>query len=208
MEVAGLLTILMFVLLITGILSGIPAWLAIGGAPLVVALIGSVFGAFDLVLLSAFPQRVLGMTGNQLFIAIPLFVLTGVVLEKSGLAVAMLDAVTRMGKGSPLRLSLDLSGLHWPSRPHLLSMPFGMSSTKAAPWARGCPAGISHYALFSTWRPPCSCFCFIPAGSDPHEPCVCDTRGSRRSRQSRLKTAKQPQFSVRRESLILRINGA
>lgn len=108
MDIAGLLTIVMFVLLIGGILYGIPAWLAIGGAPLVIAFTGGAIGVFDIVLLSAFPQRVLGMMGNQLLVAIPLFILMGVMLERSGLAEAMLRAVTRLARGSSLRLSLGV----------------------------------------------------------------------------------------------------
>ena len=49
---------LMFVALLGGILSGVPVMLVLLGVPLLTALGGGAIGAFDLVLLQAFPQRV------------------------------------------------------------------------------------------------------------------------------------------------------
>ncbi len=108
MEPASILLFVMFALLLGAILSGIPAWLAIGGVPLLVGLAASGAGVFEFTLLTAFPQRVFGMMGNQLFIAIPLFILMGVMLERTGVASAMLDSVARLGRGSPLRLALGV----------------------------------------------------------------------------------------------------
>lgn len=50
--------VLMFLALFAGILSGIPAMLAIAGVPLLFAVVGGLFGVFDLSFLSFFPARV------------------------------------------------------------------------------------------------------------------------------------------------------
>ena len=91
-----------------GILSGIPAMLAIAGVPLLMALLGSLTGVFDLTFLKFFPARVFGVMSNPLLIAVPLFVLMGVLLEKSRLAENMLDVLGRMLGGSSRGMALSV----------------------------------------------------------------------------------------------------
>ena len=79
-----LFLIVMLVGLFAGILSGIPAMLAIAGVPLVTAVIAAAFGAFDLAFLSFFPARVWGVMTNTLLMAVPLFVLMGVLARMLG----------------------------------------------------------------------------------------------------------------------------
>ncbi len=86
--------------LAAGILSGIPAMLAIAGVPVVVAVIGSFVGAFDLGFLNFFPARVYGIMSNPLLMAVPLFVLMGVLLEKSRVSERMLQVLGQMLGGS------------------------------------------------------------------------------------------------------------
>ncbi len=100
----------MILALFAGILSGIPAMLAIAGAPLVVAVAGSLTGAFDLGFLSFFPARVYGVMSNPLLMAVPLFVLMGVLLEKSRLAEQMLHVLGRMLGGSSRAMALSVLG--------------------------------------------------------------------------------------------------
>ncbi|MGY6633100.1 MAG: TRAP transporter large permease [Alkalilacustris sp.] len=92
--------------LFAGILSGIPAMLAIAGVPLVTALVASAFGAFDVGFLSFFPARVWGVMTNTLLMAVPLFVLMGVLLERAQLAERMLGVLARMLGGSPRGMAL------------------------------------------------------------------------------------------------------
>ena len=87
--------------LFAGILSGIPAMLAIAGVPLVTAVVASLMGQFDLSFLAFYPARVWGVMTNTLLMAVPLFVLMGVLLERSGLAERMLGVLSRMLGGSP-----------------------------------------------------------------------------------------------------------
>lgn len=82
--------------LFASILSGVPVMLAIAGAPIVIAFAASLFGYFDLSYLAAFPQRVFGIMTNPLFVAIPLFVLMGILLEQSRQAEKLLLNITRL----------------------------------------------------------------------------------------------------------------
>jgi TRAP-type mannitol/chloroaromatic compound transport system permease large subunit len=100
--------IVMFVLLFAGILSGIPAMLAIAGVPLAVAWVAGQFGDFNLTLLNVFPARVWGVMTNTLLMAVPLFVLMGVLLERSGLAERMLRVLARLMGGSPRGMALSV----------------------------------------------------------------------------------------------------
>ena len=90
----------MMLALFAGILSGVPVMLAIAGVPLLTAVLGSLMGAFDISFLKFFPARVFGVMSNPLLMAVPLFVLMGVLLEKSRLAETMLKVLGRMLGGS------------------------------------------------------------------------------------------------------------
>jgi len=92
------------------ILSGVPVLLAIAGAPTLVALLAATVGDFDLVFFQAVPQRVFGVMTNSLLLAVPLFVLMGLLLEKSRQAELMLKSLTAVlgGHRSALALSVVL----------------------------------------------------------------------------------------------------
>ncbi len=100
--------LILFIALLGGILSGIPAMLAIAGMPLVVGVIGSFFGAFDLGFLKFFPARIWGIMTNSLLMAVPLFVAMGVLLEKANLAERMLTVLARMMGGTARGLGLSV----------------------------------------------------------------------------------------------------
>ncbi|MBK0327787.1 TRAP transporter large permease subunit [Rhodobacteraceae bacterium F11138] len=99
---------LMLLGLFAGILSGIPAMLAIAGVPLITAFLGHLLGVFDLSFLNFFPARVYGVMSNPLLMAVPLFVLMGVLLERSRLAEDMLSVLARMLGGSPRGMALSV----------------------------------------------------------------------------------------------------
>jgi len=90
MSIDALWLTLLMISLLTAIMSGIPVMLAISGIPILIALSASLFGHFDLSYFGAFPQRVFGIMNNSLLIAIPLFILMGVLLERSKVAERML----------------------------------------------------------------------------------------------------------------------
>ncbi|RYH11148.1 TRAP transporter large permease subunit [Tropicimonas sp. IMCC6043] len=94
--------------LLAGILSGIPVMLVLAGVPIAVAYVASAFGAFDLSFLQAYPQRAFGVMQNSLLVAVPLFVLMGVLLERSRVAERTLMQVSRLLGGSPRALALSV----------------------------------------------------------------------------------------------------
>ena len=111
METEMVFLLALFAALFGAILSGMPAMFAIGGAPLLLAGIGIASGHFDPAFLHAFPQRVFGMMGNQLFIALPLFIFMGILMEKAGLAEGMLIAANRIAGKSGTALGLSVLGV-------------------------------------------------------------------------------------------------
>jgi tripartite ATP-independent transporter DctM subunit len=83
----------MFALTLALIFSGYPVAFSVGGSALIFAVIGVAGGIFELGLLNAFPERVMGILGNQVLLALPSFILMGAVLEKSRLAEDLLLSI-------------------------------------------------------------------------------------------------------------------
>lgn len=75
------------------LMMGYPVALSLAGTALVFAFGGAATGVFDMAFLQAFPNRLYGIMTNQTLIAVPLFVLMGVLLEKSKVAETLLDAM-------------------------------------------------------------------------------------------------------------------
>ncbi|GMV07891.1 MAG: C4-dicarboxylate ABC transporter [Gemmatimonadota bacterium] len=75
------------------IFSGYPVAFALGGTALLFAVIGSLAGHFDLVLLYALPERTFGTMSNYTLLAVPFFIFMGTVLEKSRLAEQLLETI-------------------------------------------------------------------------------------------------------------------
>ena len=75
------------------IFSGYPVAFALGGTALLFAVIGSLAGPFDLVLLYALPERTFGTMSNYTLLAVPFFIFMGTVLEKSRLAEQLLETI-------------------------------------------------------------------------------------------------------------------
>ena len=102
-----LLDLLMLAALIVCILLGFPVSFSISGTAIAFAFLGWATGALDLTLLGALGQRVYGVLTNTVLIAIPLFVMMGVVLEKSRIAEELLETMGRLFGG--LRGGLGVS---------------------------------------------------------------------------------------------------
>ncbi|MEM5584301.1 TRAP transporter large permease subunit [Roseibium sp. AS2] len=90
------------------ILSGVPVLLAIAGAPALVALLAAACGDFDLLFFQAVPQRVFGIMSNPLLLAVPLFILMGLLIEKSGQAEKMLKSMSAALGGNQAGLALSV----------------------------------------------------------------------------------------------------
>ena len=84
---------LMFVTVCLVLMAGYPVALSLAGTALLFAAVGSLTGHFDMAFLQALPNRLFGTMENTTLIAVPLFVLMGVMLEKSRLAEDLLESM-------------------------------------------------------------------------------------------------------------------
>ena len=89
-------SILLFVLLAFFLLAGYPVALTLAGTAIIVGTIGYLADLFPVVLLNVFPNRIFGLVTNETLIAVPLFIFMGVMLEKSGIAISLLENMTKM----------------------------------------------------------------------------------------------------------------
>ena len=105
--------LILFLAMFAVLLLGYPVALSLAGTALVAALIGILTGVFDATFLLAMPSRLFGTITNQTLIAVPLFVLMGVTLEKTKIAEQLLDAMSRALSALPggLGLSVTLVGM-------------------------------------------------------------------------------------------------
>jgi tripartite ATP-independent transporter DctM subunit len=87
---------LMFMALVALLLLGYPVAFALAANGLLFAIIGIQAGFFDFVLLQALPERVYGILSNSTLLAIPFFTFMGLVLERSGMAEALLDTIGQL----------------------------------------------------------------------------------------------------------------
>ena len=84
---------IMFLGALALIFTGYPVAFALAGAALVFALLGSLVGHFDPILLRALPDRAFGIMSNYTLLAVPFFIFMGTVLEKSRLAEDLLETI-------------------------------------------------------------------------------------------------------------------
>ena len=109
---AEIIPLLMFVVVCLVLMAGYPVALSLSGTALIFALAGYVTGYFDMAFLHALPNRLFGTIKNTTLIAVPLFVLMGVMLEKSRLSEDLLDSMADLFRGfrSGLGLSVVIVG--------------------------------------------------------------------------------------------------
>jgi tripartite ATP-independent transporter DctM subunit len=94
--IAPWLDVLMIVSLCVLILAGYPVAFSLAGTALIFALLGLTFGVFDPGFIRPLPQRIYGAVTNTTLIAVPMFVLMGVILEKSRIAEELLDEMAKL----------------------------------------------------------------------------------------------------------------
>ncbi|MDP6197897.1 MAG: TRAP transporter large permease subunit, partial [Porticoccaceae bacterium] len=90
---AEMIPFLMFVTVCLVLMAGYPVALSLAGTALLFAAVGSLTGYFDMAFLQARPNRLFGTMENTTLIAVPLFVLMGVMLEKSRLSEDLLESM-------------------------------------------------------------------------------------------------------------------
>jgi tripartite ATP-independent transporter DctM subunit len=107
------LAVAMVVAVCVLLLAGYPVALTLGGVSLGFAVIGAAAGAMNPALLGALPQRIFGVMGNDVLLAIPLFIFMGVMLERSRIAEDLLETMGRLFGALPggLGFSVVLVGV-------------------------------------------------------------------------------------------------
>ena len=72
---------------------GYPVAFSLGGVAILFGLIGVALNVFDIIFLTAMPQRIFGIMNNFTLLAIPYFIFMGAMLEKSGIAEDLLETM-------------------------------------------------------------------------------------------------------------------
>ena len=93
---AGWLDVAMIAALCLAILAGFPVAFTLAGVALIFALLGLSMGVFDPTFIKPFPQRVYGAVVNTTLVAVPMFILMGVILEKANIAEELLDEMSKL----------------------------------------------------------------------------------------------------------------
>jgi tripartite ATP-independent transporter DctM subunit len=99
--------LVLFVAVCLVLMLGFPVAFSLAGTSLIIAGIGYLAGSFDGAFLSALPNRIFGILGNQILIAVPLFVFMGIMLEKSRIAERLLHNMALLF--GPMRGGLGIS---------------------------------------------------------------------------------------------------
>ncbi len=90
------LPLFMFAIVCGTLLMGYPVAFSLAGSALFCAFIGILTGTFDPSFLTALPNRTFSIMTNQTLLAVPLFVMMGVTLERSKIAEALLDTMAAL----------------------------------------------------------------------------------------------------------------
>ncbi|WP_439155118.1 TRAP transporter large permease [Yoonia sp.] len=107
------MVLLLFGCAFGSVLIGIPVAFALSGAAVLLSLVASLFGHFDLSFYSAIPSRIFGTAMyNEVLTAVPLFILMGVIMERSKVAEDLLVNMGKLARGLPggLGISVTLVG--------------------------------------------------------------------------------------------------
>jgi tripartite ATP-independent transporter DctM subunit len=90
------LALIMFGTTLILLMFGFPVALTLAGSALLFAFLGEHLDLFLTALLGAYPQRVFGIMITETFVAVPLFIFMGVMLERSRIAGDLLDTLGLM----------------------------------------------------------------------------------------------------------------
>lgn len=108
MSLSELLPVVLFVSVCLALMLGYPVAFTLAGVALLFAGGGIIFEAFDANLLLAYPDRVFGTMSNTTLVAVPLFVLMGVMLERSKIAEELLENMSKACRSLPAGLGLSV----------------------------------------------------------------------------------------------------
>ncbi|WP_250461660.1 TRAP transporter large permease [Microbulbifer litoralis] len=103
-----LVPLLMFAAVCGLLMFGYPVAFTLGGTALLAAGLGIVCGVFDPALLRAFPDRLWGIMQNGTLMAVPLFVLMGVMLERARIAEELLVNLAKVFSRLPAGMAVSV----------------------------------------------------------------------------------------------------
>ncbi|MGH1373074.1 MAG: TRAP transporter large permease [Cellvibrionaceae bacterium] len=103
-----ILPLLMFLAVCLCLMMGYSVAFTLAGTALICAGLGIITGHFDANLLRAFPDRMFGTMNNYTLIAVPLFVLMGIMLERSQLAEDLLNNMSRLCGRLPAGMGISV----------------------------------------------------------------------------------------------------
>jgi len=106
--IVELIPLFMFLAVGTALIIGYPVAFTLAGVALLFAGFGIVFGGFNANLLLAYPDRVFGTISNTTLIAVPLFILMGVLLERSKIAEELLENMGHVCSRFPAGLGISV----------------------------------------------------------------------------------------------------
>lgn len=105
MSFESLLPLTMFFSLFFFLLLGFPVAFTLSGTALIFAVIGHLLDVFILSDLNFIPMRIWGIMQNFTLVAVPMFVMMGVLLEKSGVAEELFSCINKALRGRAGALS-------------------------------------------------------------------------------------------------------
>ena len=103
-----IIPLLLIALICGALILGYPVAFTLAGVSILYAFLGIQFGFFEENLLRNIPIRIFGIMNNQTLLAVPLFVLMGVILERSGIAAKMLQDMAAIFRDTPSGLSISI----------------------------------------------------------------------------------------------------
>lgn len=106
--IVEILPLLMFLAVCLCLMMGYSVAFTLAGTALICAGLGIISGHFDANLLRAFPDRMFGTMNNYTLIAVPLFVLMGIMLERSQLAEDLLNNMSRLCGRLPAGMGISV----------------------------------------------------------------------------------------------------
>ena len=93
--------LLMFAVVFLALLAGYSVAPTLGGVALLFAFVGGSADIFDLNTLGFLPSRLYGIMTNQTLIAVPLFIMMGITLERTRIAETLLESMARLMGRTP-----------------------------------------------------------------------------------------------------------
>lgn len=105
----SILAIALFLSLCSGLLFGFPVAWTLAGVSLLFALLGTALGIFTPAILLAWPSRIFGTMINPTLFSVPLFILMGLILERSNIARDLLHSLSSLFGKKPGGIAIAVS---------------------------------------------------------------------------------------------------